>query len=83
VTQTNVLGMLSLIFWTLMVTITIKYVILMLRIDNQGEGGVLSLCALTAGATRNSRLWGPITAIGILGAALFLVTVSLRRPFRC
>ena len=58
VNEVNVLGMLSLIFWTLMVTVTIKYVIVMLRADNQGEGGVLSLSTLAAGATRNSRLWG-------------------------
>jgi KUP system potassium uptake protein len=71
VNEANVLGMLSLIFWTLMITVTIKYVVVMLRADNQGEGGVLSLSALVAAATRNSRLWAPVTAIGILGAALF------------
>ena len=46
VNEVNVLGMLSLIFWTLMITVTIKYVIVMLRADNQGEGGVLSLSTL-------------------------------------
>lgn len=69
--EPNVLGMLSLIFWTLMTTVTIKYVIVMLRADNQGEGGVLSLSTLVSSALRNSRLWAPVTAIGILGAALF------------
>jgi KUP system potassium uptake protein len=69
--EPNVLGMLSLIFWTLMVTVTIKYVIVMLRADNQGEGGVLSLSTLVDGATRSWRLWGPVAALGILGAALF------------
>ena len=43
----------------------------MLRADNQGEGGVLSLSSLVGSSTRNSRLWGPVAAIGILGAALF------------
>jgi KUP system potassium uptake protein len=71
VTEINVLGMLSLIFWTLMVTVTVKYVIVMLRADNQGEGGVLSLSTLVSESIRNSRLWGPVTAIGILGSALF------------
>jgi KUP system potassium uptake protein len=70
-TAANVMGMLSLIFWTLIITVTLKYVLVMLRADNQGEGGVLSLSSLTATATSNSRLWGPIAAIGILGAALF------------
>jgi KUP system potassium uptake protein len=71
VSEANVLGMLSLIFWTLMVTVTVKYVMVMLRAHNQGEGGVLSLSSLVAGATGNSKVWGPVTAIGILGAALF------------
>lgn len=71
ITEANVLGMLSLIFWTLIVTVTIKYVVVMLRADNQGEGGVLSLSSLAAGAIRHSRLWSPIAAMGILGAALF------------
>src|SRR5687767_9231315 len=53
VTEANVLGMLSLIFWTLMVTVTVKYVMVMLRAHNQGEGGVLSLSSLVAGATGN------------------------------
>ncbi|MFL6550032.1 MAG: potassium transporter Kup [Povalibacter sp.] len=71
VSEANVIGMLSLIFWTLIMTVTLKYVIVMLRADNQGEGGVLSLSTLVAGTIRNSRLWEPVTAIGILGAALF------------
>jgi KUP system potassium uptake protein len=71
VTAPNVLGMLSLFFWTLIVTVSLKYVVVMLRADNQGEGGVLSLSSLTSGAIRDSRWWGPITAVGILGAALF------------
>jgi KUP system potassium uptake protein len=71
VSEANVLGMLSLIFWTLIMTVTLKYVIVMLRADNQGEGGVLSLSTLVAGTIRTSRLWEPVTAIGILGAALF------------
>lgn len=71
VNEVNVLGMLSLIFWTLIATVTIKYVTVMLRADNQGEGGVLSLSSLVAGAIRNWRWWDPVAAVGILGAALF------------
>src|SRR3954453_4556894 len=71
VSEANVIGMLSLIFWTLIMTVTLKYVIVMLRADNQGEGAVLSLISLGAGTIRNSRLWEPVAAIGILGAALF------------
>lgn len=71
VNEANVLGTLSLIFWTLMMTVTIKYVIVMLRADNQGEGGVLSLSALVGSSARSWKLWGPVSAIGIIGAALF------------
>jgi KUP system potassium uptake protein len=67
----NVLGVLSLIIWSLIVVITIKYVLLMLRADNRGEGGVLALSTLLGNATRNWRLWEPVAAAGLLGAALF------------
>ena len=42
----NILGVLSLIFWTLMVVVTIKYILLIMRADNKGEGGIFSLLAL-------------------------------------
>jgi len=67
----NVLGVLSLIIWSLIVVISIKYVLLMLRADNRGEGGVLALSTLLGNATRNWRLWEPVAAAGLLGAALF------------
>lgn len=70
-TQANVFGVLSLIFWSLVIVITLKYVVLMLRADNHGEGGVLALSTLLGNATRNWRLWQPVAAAGILGAALF------------
>ena len=69
--QSNVLGILSLIVWSLVVVISLKYVIIMLRADNRGEGGVLALSTLVSGCTPKWRLWTPVSTIGILGAALF------------
>src|ERR1044072_2904174 len=69
--QANVFGVLSLIIWSLVVVISIKYVLLMLRADNRGEGGVLALSTLLGNATRNWKLWEPVAAAGLLGAALF------------
>ncbi len=61
------LGMLSLIVWTLIITTSIKYVAVVMRADNDGEGGILALTALL-GIKRGERLG--VIAIGILGAAL-------------
>ncbi|MBX3572972.1 MAG: potassium transporter Kup [Mesorhizobium sp.] len=67
--RADVLGLLSLIVWALTLIVTIKYVVFVLRADNKGEGGTLSLMALARGSvTRGS---GAILAIGICGAALF------------
>src|SRR6185436_1543265 len=60
----NVLGVLSLILWSLIVVVSIKYVLVMLRVSNGGEGGVLALSALLGNATRNWRLWQPVAAAG-------------------
>jgi KUP system potassium uptake protein len=60
------LGAVSLIFWTLMIVTTLKYVLVALRIDNDGEGGILALLALVS--TRHSRPY--IVAAGLFGAAL-------------
>jgi KUP system potassium uptake protein len=70
VTQANVFGLLSLIFWSLMIVISAKYLAYVLRADNRGEGGVLALMALALGASKN-RLptWGVI-GLGLFGAAL-------------
>jgi KUP system potassium uptake protein len=69
--EANVLGILSLIVWSLLLVISIKYVVIMLRADHRGEGGVLALSTLVGAHTRNWKLWTPISAAGILGAALF------------
>lgn len=72
VDQPHVLGILSLVFWALIITVSIKYVILMMRADNKGEGGSLSLFALASRFSRNSKLFMIIMPfLGIFGASLF------------
>src|ERR1700710_2516966 len=51
VTPSNVLGVLSLIFWSLIITVSIKYVLFVMRADNGGEGGILALVALVRSKT--------------------------------
>ena len=65
----NVLGVLSLIIWTLVVIVSLKYVMILLRADNQGEGGTLSLVALAQRAMGRPHL--AVLVLGICGAALF------------
>ncbi|MBI3507180.1 MAG: potassium transporter Kup [Proteobacteria bacterium] len=68
----SVLGILSLIFWSLVGVITLKYVVLAMRWDNRGEGGVLALMALTMqGKSLDERAKRTFFALGVIGAALF------------
>jgi len=68
----GVLGVLSLIFWSLIWVVSIKYVIFVLRADNQGEGGVMALSALARrAATGRRRLQAFVVVAGLIGAALF------------
>lgn len=70
----EILGIISLIMWSLTIIVTIKYVLFLLRADNKGEGGILSLMALTqraAGKTGKSSRTGLVFFAGIVGAALF------------
>lgn len=68
----HIMGVLSMIFWSLIIAVTIKYVTLILRADNHGEGGVLALGALAArGLKRNSRRRAFFTTIAVVGFALF------------
>jgi KUP system potassium uptake protein len=70
-THDNVLGVLSLIFWSLTLIISIKYILFVMRADNNGEGGILALLALVAKspeAKRKSR--ASLIALGLFGAAL-------------
>jgi KUP system potassium uptake protein len=69
VTRDPVLGVLSLILWSLILVVTLKYVLLLLRADNNGEGGTLALMALAQRVT--GRLRSMVVLLGIVGAALF------------
>jgi KUP system potassium uptake protein len=71
-TAANVVGGLSAIFWTLMIVVSLKYVTLILRATNRGEGGIMALLALAAESVRGRpRLRASLMAIGVFGAALF------------
>jgi KUP system potassium uptake protein len=69
ITHFIVLGVLSLILWALIIVVTAKYVLILLRADNNGEGGTLSLTALAFRAMGRRSNW--VFAIGIVGAAMF------------
>src|SRR5437588_3945557 len=68
ITHELVLGVLSLILWALVIVVTLKYVLILLRADNNGEGGTLSLTALASRAI-GRRTW-PVMMLGIVGAAM-------------
>jgi KUP system potassium uptake protein len=70
ITRIIVLGVLSLILWALLIVVTAKYVLLLLRADNNGEGGTLSLMALGQRAL-GRRSW-PLLALGVVGASMFI-----------
>jgi KUP system potassium uptake protein len=69
----NVLGILSLIFWAITIIVSIKYVIVVMRADNRGEGGCLALLSLVTRAAeqQSARLGAVVVALGIFAAALF------------
>nr|WP_315427928.1 potassium transporter Kup [uncultured Albidiferax sp.] len=70
--EANVLGVLSLFFWALMVVVSLKYVVLIMRADNHGEGGLMALLALAAESVKDSpRLRRALLMLGIFGLALF------------
>jgi KUP system potassium uptake protein len=71
VTPEAVLGVVSLIFWSLIVVISIKYAILIMRADNHGEGGILALLALVSPSRmRENRLRAAMVVVGLIGATL-------------
>jgi KUP system potassium uptake protein len=71
-TPENLIGAVSAIFWALMLIVTLKYVILILRADNRGEGGALALTALAANAVKHKpRLRHFLLLLGLFGATLF------------
>ena len=71
-TVDNIYGILSLIFWTLTIIVSIKYVVLVLRADNEGEGGLIAMLALASQAVKDKpRLRAVLLAIGVFGTCLF------------
>ena len=68
----NILGGISAIFWSLMIVVSLKYVALILRASNRGEGGIMALLALATSAVRDKpRLTAGLMLVGVFGAALF------------
>jgi KUP system potassium uptake protein len=68
----NILGGLSTIFWSLMIVVTFKYVTLIMRANNKGEGGIMALLALASSAVKDQPRWRMlILALGVVGASLF------------
>ncbi|MDP9646532.1 potassium transporter Kup [Paraburkholderia caledonica] len=68
----NVLGVVSLILWGLIIVISLKYVTLVLRADNRGEGGIMAMTALAlSSVTQESRWYYPVMLLGMVGAGLF------------
>jgi len=70
VTQPNVLGVMSLVFWSLMIIISLKYLVFVMRADNHGEGGILALLALLAPWHDKSAQSRVLLFLGLFGAAL-------------
>lgn len=72
VTTENILGVLSLFFWTLTLIVSLKYVVLIMRADNVGEGGLMALLALASQSVKDyPRLRSVLLMVGVFGVALF------------
>src|SRR5215469_2632027 len=72
ITRAAVIGVLSLILWALIVVVTLKYVVILLRADNNGEGGTLTLMALASRAVGHvGKVMGVVALLGIASAGLF------------
>src|SRR3982074_445093 len=70
--EANVMGGVSAIFWALMIVVSVKYVILIMRADNKSEGGIMALLALASASVKERAGWGgPLAVLGVFGAALF------------
>jgi KUP system potassium uptake protein len=71
-TPANIVGGLSTLFWLLMIVVSLKYVSLVMRASNRGEGGIMALLALAAGAVRSRPGWSAVLLpVGVFGASLF------------
>ncbi len=66
----DAVGLLSLVVWALLVTISVKYCLLVMRADNHGEGGILALMSLVTQGSRGTIVGATLTAMGLFGAAL-------------
>jgi KUP system potassium uptake protein len=71
ITNVEILGILSLIFWSLVLIVTVKYVTLVMRADNRGEGGILALMALAQRVSVGAGMRRAVVLVGIAGACLF------------
>jgi KUP system potassium uptake protein len=70
--EANVMGMLSLVFWSLIIVVSLKYVVFIMRADNRGEGGIMALIALARRAVKqHPRLGWTFLTLGVFGASLF------------
>ena len=68
----NVLGILALIFWSLIIIVSVKYVLLIMRADNKGEGGIMAMLALVLRTHPSGTRKGAVLAVlGLFGASLF------------
>ncbi|MFM8637265.1 MAG: potassium transporter Kup [Betaproteobacteria bacterium] len=71
-TPDNILGVLSLLFWTMTIVVSVKYVLLILRADNNGEGGLIAMLALATNAVKDQpRLRNVLMMVGLFGTAIF------------
>ena len=72
ITEANIFGSLSLFFWALIIVVSVKYVMFVMRADNRGEGGIMALLALALREVQGKpRQMKVVAVIGILGAAMF------------
>lgn len=67
----HIMGVVSLMFWSMMIVVSLKYVTIIMRADNKGEGGSLALLALVNGKTKNKRWSKGIILLGVFATALF------------
>jgi KUP system potassium uptake protein len=71
-TEDSIIGGVSAIFWSLMIVVSLKYVVLIMRADNKGEGGIMALLALVSTSVKDHADWvKPLAILGVFGAALF------------
>jgi K+ transporter len=80
-TPENIFGILSLIFWSLIFVVSIKYVVFVLRADNHGEGGIMALMALARHYVTHAARW-KVVLLGLFGARCSMAMPSSPRPCR-